>query len=77
MERAIAREKALKEWKRAWKLDMLETFTRVGGTCTRRSSGWIPVFAGMTSPLGRLSLVLSSGFEAYQPIESLGKYRNP
>jgi putative endonuclease len=34
MDSAIAREKALKEWKRSWKLDLIET----------RNAGWRDLF---------------------------------
>ena len=35
METAIAREKAIKEWKRAWKIRLIEEKTRTGETYTK------------------------------------------
>lgn len=34
MESAILREKRIKEWRRAWKLDLIEQANRTGAICT-------------------------------------------
>ena len=49
MESAIEREKRMKEWKRKWKRELIEsTIIRIGRICTIRLFNWIPAFAGMT-----------------------------
>ena len=48
MESAIEREKQLKEWKRKWKLELIEKLIRIGTTYILRLFDWIPAFAGMT-----------------------------
>jgi hypothetical protein len=35
---AIAREKRLKKWRRAWKLALIELGIQPGGTCTKSTS---------------------------------------
>jgi len=52
IDEAIAREKAMKAWKRRWKTDLIEEvnpawndlFTRTNG----KGSAWTPAFAGVT-----------------------------
>jgi len=41
MESAIAREKRIKEWKRVWKLELIE----------RDNPGWEDLYPGLTSTL--------------------------
>ena len=61
MQSAIAREKAVKEWKRAWKIELIEktspqwlefvwrpALTRRGHKVGAVREDWIPAFAGMT-----------------------------
>jgi hypothetical protein len=48
MESAIQREKRLKEWKRVWKLELIESTIRIGKICIIKLFDWIPAFAGMT-----------------------------
>jgi putative endonuclease len=50
---AIAREKAMKEWKRAWKVRLIVSGNPgwndlYEGILSRRLKTWIPAFAGMT-----------------------------
>ena len=42
MASAIAREKAIKEWKRAWKIELIEKSNRPGETSMARSCSWLP-----------------------------------
>ena len=70
---AIAREKAIKKWRRAWKIELIETMTRIGMISTagfrakvaRQRSG-IPAFAGMT----RYVLDLEISLDAIWPSTS-------
>ena len=39
IDEAIAREKALKKWSRAWKLELIEKGNPTGTTCSTRLSG--------------------------------------
>ena len=51
IEEAIRREKRIKKWRRAWKVDLIEESNPDGTTFGRRSSAtrrWIPACAGMT-----------------------------
>ena len=56
MEAAIAREKALKEWKRRWKLALIESINPAWHDLSYELlSVWIPAFAGMTTGAVRLT----------------------
>jgi len=46
---AVAREKALKEWRRAWKLELIEKMNPQWKVCMKAWFDWIPAFAGMTA----------------------------
>ena len=47
---AISREKMLKEWKRAWKLELIEKMKILNGRiCMKAWFDWIPACAGMTA----------------------------
>ena len=67
---AISREKALKAWKRAWKIELIECQSGLARSL-RRHSGLrpIPAFAGMTIR-GRIDLLLGLG--ASCPVSALG-----
>jgi putative endonuclease len=45
---AIARERAIKEWKRRWKIELIETENPLWRDLYPGLSGWIRAFAGMT-----------------------------
>ncbi len=53
MERAILREKQIKKWRRAWKIDLMNRAIRTGviwpsTLVSTRWADWIPACAGMT-----------------------------
>ncbi len=48
MESAIIREKRIKDWERAWKIQLIEPKIQIGLICIIRLFSWIPAFAGMT-----------------------------
>ena len=49
MESAITREKALKKWRRAWKIELIEEDNPKWLRLVQRNLlRWIPAFAGMT-----------------------------
>ena len=49
MESAIVREKQLKEWKRSWKLELIEKTIQLGAIYMMKLFNWIPTFVGMTA----------------------------
>ena len=53
---AITREKQMKKWNRAWKLEVIEKQIQIGRTCGmtsfRKREAWIPACAGMTTLTG-------------------------
>ncbi len=54
MDSAILREKRIKKWNRAWKLELIERRTRNGATLRSIWDlslwiSWVPAFAGMTN----------------------------
>ena len=50
---AITREKQLKKWNRAWKIELIEKgkpkLGRLVGTYRLKSENWVPAFAGTTN----------------------------
>ena len=46
---AILREKRIKKWRRAWKIELVEKPIQIGLIYLSRLSEWIPAYAGMTS----------------------------
>jgi putative endonuclease len=48
MESAIERKKRLKEWKRKWKLKLIESSNPNWQDLYNTRYNWIPAFAGMT-----------------------------
>ena len=60
IDEAIAREKAIKKWRRDWKIALIEEanpewsdlYPDLIGLCTGLKGRWIPAFAGMTTRAG-------------------------
>jgi putative endonuclease len=50
---AFGRERQIKKWNRAWKIEIIERRTRSGATCGTKSRNdiWIPACAGMSGYL--------------------------
>jgi len=46
---AILREKRIKKWQRAWKIELIEKMNPAWSDLSNRLSEWIPAFAGMTT----------------------------
>lgn len=51
MTSSIEREKKMKEWKRDWKIKLIEENNPIGMICMTQLLNWIPACAGMTKIL--------------------------
>ncbi len=49
MESAIAKEKAIENWRRAWKIALIEKSNSTGVTFMKSLSDWVPAEAGTTN----------------------------